>query len=151
MNFSKLWEIVKDREGRSAIGSQRVRHNLITDQQQQNRYPNVIQSSWKLPQEASLDCLNTCWKSSLHFPFLVRITTCNYLPVLYSFLSKGNINGRNSGMATSPLEHKGYCSTLEGSGNLETNFWVKKWMNEWMSTWLSERASYSMFGNPAWN
>ena len=61
MNLSKLWEMVKDREGWRAIGSQRVRHNLIIDQQQQqNRYPNVIQSSWKLFQEASLDYLNTC-------------------------------------------------------------------------------------------
>ena len=35
MNLSKLWEIVKDREGAlQSIGSQRVRHNLVTEKQQ---------------------------------------------------------------------------------------------------------------------
>ena len=35
MNLSKLWDIVKDREGAlQSIGSQRVRHNLVTEKQQ---------------------------------------------------------------------------------------------------------------------
>ena len=36
MNLSKLWEIVKDREAWNATvhGSQRVRHDLATEQQQ---------------------------------------------------------------------------------------------------------------------
>ena len=35
MNVSKLWEIVKDRQTWRAVaqGSQRVRHNLVTEQQ----------------------------------------------------------------------------------------------------------------------
>ena len=42
MNFSKLWEIVKDRgEGvLQWMGSQRVRHNLATEQQQQIGHKN---------------------------------------------------------------------------------------------------------------
>ena len=35
MNLSKLWETVKDR---GAMGLQRVRHNLATDQQQLINY-----------------------------------------------------------------------------------------------------------------
>ena len=37
MSLSKLWEIVKDREAwiLQSMGSQRVRHNLATEQQQQ--------------------------------------------------------------------------------------------------------------------
>ena len=36
INLSKLWEMVKDREAwRAAVhGLQRVRHNLVTEQQQ---------------------------------------------------------------------------------------------------------------------
>ena len=36
MNLSKLWEIVKDRGARhaAAMGSERVRHYLVTEQQQ---------------------------------------------------------------------------------------------------------------------
>ena len=33
MNLIKLWEIGKDREGWQSMGSQRVRHNLSTEQQ----------------------------------------------------------------------------------------------------------------------
>ena len=32
MNLGKLWEIVRDREAWSPKGSQRVRHNLVTEQ-----------------------------------------------------------------------------------------------------------------------
>ena len=35
MSLSKLWEIVKDKEAR---GSQRVRHDLVTEQKQQSVY-----------------------------------------------------------------------------------------------------------------
>ena len=37
MNLSKLWEMVRDRVAwrASVHGSQRVRHNLVTEQQQQ--------------------------------------------------------------------------------------------------------------------
>ena len=38
MNLNKLWEIVKDREASCAVqflGLQRVRHDLATEQQQQ--------------------------------------------------------------------------------------------------------------------
>ena len=38
MNLSKLWEIVKDRE---TMGSQRVRHDLLTEQQMKNNQKNV--------------------------------------------------------------------------------------------------------------
>ena len=40
MNLSKLWEIVKDREAwvLQSMGSQRIRHNLATEQQQMNIY-----------------------------------------------------------------------------------------------------------------
>ena len=36
MSLSKLWEIVKDRKARCAAdhGGQKVRHNLVTEQQQ---------------------------------------------------------------------------------------------------------------------
>ena len=35
MSLSKLWEIVKDREAQQlqSMGSQRVRHDLVTEQQ----------------------------------------------------------------------------------------------------------------------
>ena len=38
MNLNKLWETVKDREAwcATSMGSQRVRHNLVTKQQQNN-------------------------------------------------------------------------------------------------------------------
>ena len=36
MNLRKLQEILEDRGGWSAWGSQRVRHNLVTEQQQIN-------------------------------------------------------------------------------------------------------------------
>ena len=38
MNLSKLWDIVKDRE---TMGSQRVRHDLLTEQQMKNNQKNV--------------------------------------------------------------------------------------------------------------
>ena len=39
MNLSKLWEITKDRKPSvlQSMGSQRVRHNLVTEQQQQQK------------------------------------------------------------------------------------------------------------------
>ena len=33
MSLSKLWEIVKDREVLQSMGLQRVRHDLVTEQQ----------------------------------------------------------------------------------------------------------------------
>ena len=45
MSLNKLWEIVKDRVTWHAVqsmGSQRVRHELVTDQQQKRR-----ESDWK--------------------------------------------------------------------------------------------------------
>ena len=33
MSLSKLWEIVKDREVLQSMGFQRVRHDLVTEQQ----------------------------------------------------------------------------------------------------------------------
>ena len=40
MSLSKPWEIIKDREAWHATfhGSQRVRHDLVTEQQQQHVY-----------------------------------------------------------------------------------------------------------------
>ena len=40
MSLSKLWERVKDREAwvLQSVGSQRVRHNLATEQQQMSIY-----------------------------------------------------------------------------------------------------------------
>ena len=38
VNLGKLWEIVRDREAERAtvhVGSQRVRHNIVTEQQQE--------------------------------------------------------------------------------------------------------------------
>ena len=55
MNLSKLWDIVKDREGAlQSIGSQRVRHNLVTEKQQ-HFLPN---SNWNIVNRVSfsLEC-----------------------------------------------------------------------------------------------
>ena len=42
MSLSKLWEIVEDREARhpAAMGSQRVGHDLATEQQQHSQTKN---------------------------------------------------------------------------------------------------------------
>ena len=43
MSLSKLWEIVKDREAwlLQSTGSQRVRHELVTEQQCSTSHPKI--------------------------------------------------------------------------------------------------------------
>ena len=47
MSLSKLQEMVKDREASALqyMGSQRIRHNLVTEQQQVNIYKNTTPES----------------------------------------------------------------------------------------------------------
>ena len=49
MNLSKLWEIVKDREPGvlQSMGSQRVRHDLATEQKQFCISKGGISNQWK--------------------------------------------------------------------------------------------------------
>ena len=44
MSLRKLWEIVKDREPcvLQSMGSQRVRHDLATEQQQQHLHQTIV-------------------------------------------------------------------------------------------------------------
>ena len=55
MNLSKLWEIMKDRGGRhaAAMGSERVRHYLVTEQQQQCNHLQRLFSK--------KGCIHRCW------------------------------------------------------------------------------------------
>ena len=47
MSLSKLWETVKDRKTvvLQSIGSQRVRYNLVTEQQEQSTYYYTVKKS----------------------------------------------------------------------------------------------------------
>ena len=49
MSSSKLWEILQDREAwcTQSMGSQRIGHNPVTEQQQQNRFePHLHLNPW---------------------------------------------------------------------------------------------------------
>ena len=72
MSLSKLWEIVRDREACKSVRSQRVRHDLVTEQWQIfasdiNSYILTINMAvyWILPQKPSSKIVLTIWEWGL--------------------------------------------------------------------------------------